>query len=208
MLNTEFVEADDSASKRLMVVLHGLGDSMAGYRWLPTALQLPWMNYVLVDAPDPYFGGFSWYDFSGDADAGIQRSQGLLFELIDHLQDRGFSASEMTLFGFSQGCLMIWEMGVRYPRLFAGLVGISGYVHNPELLRREMSPVAKRQRFLVTHGTIDPMIPFAEVREQINLLKGAGLNIEWHEFIKPHTIAGEEELDVIRRFVIAGSQDR
>ena len=36
-----------------MIVLHGLGDSMEGYRWLPEALQLPWLNYLLVNAPDP-----------------------------------------------------------------------------------------------------------------------------------------------------------
>jgi predicted esterase len=48
------------------------------------------------------------------------------------------------------------------------------------------------------------MIPFTRVREQINLLKAAGLKIEFHEFFKAHTIAGEAELDVIRKFVRAG----
>jgi len=37
-----------------------------------------------------------------------------------------------------------------------------------------------------------------------NRLKTAGLHIEWHEFVKPHTIAGEDELEVIRKFVRAG----
>ena len=68
----------------------------------------------------------------------------------------------------------------------------------------ELSPVASRQRLLITHGTLDPMIPFAVVREQVNVLKSAGLHIEWHEFVKPHTIAGEDELEVIRKFVRAG----
>jgi phospholipase/carboxylesterase len=65
----------------------------------------------------------------------------------------------------------------------------------------ELSPVALRQKLLVTHGTHDPLIPFALVREQINILKAAGLHIEWHEFLKAHTIAGEEEMSVIREFV-------
>jgi hypothetical protein len=51
---------------------------------------------------------------------------------------------------------------------------------------------------------MDPMIPFASVRSQIDSLKLAGLNIEWHEFAKAHNIAGEAELDVIREFVQAG----
>jgi len=47
---------------------------------------------------------------------------------------------------------MTIEMGARYPHLFAGLVGISGYVFEPERLVKELSPVAKQQRFLITHG--------------------------------------------------------
>ena len=56
MLHTEFHRAKEKISKQLMVVLHGLGDSCAGYRWLPSLLGLPWMNYLLVDAPDSYYG--------------------------------------------------------------------------------------------------------------------------------------------------------
>ena len=42
------------------------------------------------------------------------------------------------------------------------------------------------------------------INEQINILKGVGLKIEWHEFVKAHTIAGEMELEVIRNFIRAG----
>ena len=201
MLETELIPARDRASRRLMVVLHGLGDSMDGYRWLPSALNLPWLNYLLVNAPDDYYGGFSWYDITGDQGPGIARSRQLLFELLDAQRERGYPTGQMVVFGFSQGGLLTKEVGARYPRQLAGLVGISGYVWEPEKFVEELSPVAAQQRFLVTHGTDDPLIPFAETREQINLLKAAGLNIQWHEFVKVHTIAGEEELDVIREFV-------
>jgi phospholipase/carboxylesterase len=201
MLHTEFIAAPNKPSRRLMVVLHGLGDSVAGYRWLPAAMDLPWMNYLLVNAPDPYFGGYAWYQFAGDASPGILRSRALLFELLDDQRKQGWPTEQTVLFGFSQGCLMIWEAGLRYPQRLAGLVGISGYTHEPEKAAQELSPVAAEQRFLITHGTDDPLIPFSAVREQVNVLKSAGLRIEWHEFVKEHTIAGETELEVIRRFV-------
>jgi phospholipase/carboxylesterase len=181
-----------------------LGDSTAGFRWLPQALDLPWLNYLLVNAPDEYYGGYSWYDFAGDATQGVRRSREMLQRLLDAQRARDFPTESTVLFGFSQGCLMTIEMGARYPHLFAGLVGISGYVFEPERLVKELSPVAKRQRFLITHGTHDPLIPFALVREQINLLKAAGLNISWHEFMKEHAIAGEPELKIIRDFISAG----
>ena len=201
MLDTEFVAATERDSRRLMIVLHGLGDSIAGYDWLPPLLRLPWMNYLLVNAPDPYYGGFSWYDFAGPDSKGVQRSCKLLFDLLETQRDSGFPTDSTVLFGFSQGALMTIEVGLRYPHLFAGLAGISGYVHEPQRLVEALSPVALQQRFLITHGTKDPLIPIAKVREQIDFLKSRGINIEWHEFVKEHTIAGEEELNVIRRFI-------
>jgi len=200
MLDTDLIAARTKSS-RLMIVLHGLGDSMEGYRWMPAALALPWLNFLLVNAPDDYFGGFSWYDIYGHAEPGVRRSRQLLFALVDDLPARGFDTAQTVLFGFSQGCLMTFEVGARYPQRFAGLVGVSGYAHEPETLLRELSPVAREQRWLLTHGTQDPLIPIAPVREQVQKLRAAGLNLQWREFDKGHTIDEYEERDCIRQFV-------
>lgn len=204
VLDSGIIPAAEKHSRRLLIALHGLGDSAAGYQWLPQVMQLPWLNYQLVNAPEPYFGGYSWYDFAGDPAPGLARSRRLLFELLDTCRQRGFPTDQTTLFGFSQGCVMTWEAGFRYPHRFAGLVGVSGHAYDAEHALQELSPVAREQRFLVTHGTLDPLIPFAPVRAQIQILKQAGLRIEWHELEKDHTIEGEAELSLIRNFIRAG----
>jgi phospholipase/carboxylesterase len=207
MLHSELIPAAHKSSRALMIMLHGLGDSMEGYRWFPEAMDLPWMNYLLVNAPDDYYSGFSWYDFAGDMMPGVKRSTELLFAVLEDCEQRGFPSGMTTLGGFSQGCLMSIEVGLRYPKPLAGIVGISGYVCEPEKLIAELSPVAGKQRILMTHGTQDPLIPLAGVRGQVQFLQKAGLRIEWREFVKPHTIAGEEEMAVIRKFVRAGYPD-
>jgi len=136
--------------------------------------------------------------------AGIRRSRGLIFELLDAQREKGFASEETTLFGFSQGCLMTIDAGFRYPHRLAGLVGISGYVSEPEELLTELSPVAARQRLLMTHGFEDPVIPFAIASEHVKVLKRAALQVSWHELVKGHTIEGEAELALIRDFVAAG----
>ena len=204
MLNSEFVSAAEAQSRRLFVVLHGLGDSAAGWRWLPAALHLPWLNYLLVNAPDEYYGGYSWFDYPGNIGPGVHRSRQLLFGLLDDLQRQGFPADEITLGGFSQGCLMAIETGLRYPHRFAGIVGISGWVFELESLLRNLTPTARAQRLLVTHGHFDPLLPFAEVRSQAQQLQATGLNLTWHDFPKEHTVHGEAEIAVIRDFVRAG----
>jgi len=203
-LQTEFIPAANEKSRQVFVVLHGLGDSPAGWRWLPPALHLPAMNYLLVRAPDEYFGGWSWFDFpEGEIAPGVHRSRKLLFELLDKLRSLDFPADQITLGGFSQGCLMALETGLRYPHRLAGIVGLSGWVFEIENLLRDLTPVARTQRLLVTHGQFDPLLPFAEVKTQVAKLKAAGLNLDWREFPKEHTIHGEEEISVIREFLRA-----
>lgn len=207
MLQGDFIPAAERNSKRLVVMLHGLGDSIEGYRWMPEALNLPWLNFLLVNAPDAYNGGFSWFDYPSNIGPGVVRSRKLLFELLDDLKAKGFPPDQITLGGFSQGGLMTVDAGLRYPQRLAGLVDISGWVFEIEKLLKELSPVAREQRLLITHGPYDPLIPFDAVREQANTLKAAKLGVDWQQFPKGHTIYGEEELSVIRDFVRAGYRE-
>jgi phospholipase/carboxylesterase len=187
-------------STSLLVVLHGLGDSMEGYRDVPQMLRIPWLNYLLVNAPDPYFGGYSWYDYAGDAAPGVVRSRGLLTQLLD-AQRPMFPSEETIVFGFSQGCLMTLETGLRYQHKLAGLIGISGYLHDEKALINDLSPVAREVPILWTHGFSDPLIPFAEVKAQMEAMKNAGLQIDWREYPKPHTFH-PQEFEVIRDFIV------
>jgi phospholipase/carboxylesterase len=188
-------------------MLHGLGDSVEGYRWMPQVFDLPWMNYLLVNAPDEYYGGFSWFEFAEDGNPdvmrpGIERSRKLLFQLLDAQRAAGFPTEQTILGGFSQGCLMSLDVATRYPHKLAGVVGISGYMCEPERVVKELSPVAKAQKFLVTHGTYDQVLPLPVTQAQIKILQQAGLDIRWHEFRKEHTIAGQAEIELLREFVV------
>jgi phospholipase/carboxylesterase len=200
MLQTELAPAREIGVKDLLVVLHGLGDSMEGYRWVQQTLGTPRLNILLVNAPDAYYGGFSWYDYAADAGPGVERSYRLLEGLLDKWREKGYPTERTVLFGFSQGCLMSIETGIRYPHRLAGIIGVSGYVHEPDRLLRMASPIAKEQKFLITHGTDDPLIPFKEARRQFDQLKAAGMHIEFHSYPKVHTII-EPELALFRRFL-------
>ena len=206
MLKSFLIPAEQADSKRVLVMLHGLGDSVQGYLWLPEALRLQWLNYVLVNAPDEYFGGWSWYDFAGDMVPGVRRSREALFKVLDDLRARGFPTGQTSFGGFSQGCVMTMEVACRYPHRLAGVVGISGYLCEPGTLMKELAPVAPQQRVLLTHGRYDPLLPITRSREHAEMLRAAGLNVSWREFDKDHTIV-EDELDVIREFLKAGYAD-
>ncbi len=210
MLTTEFVPAADASSKRLLVVLHGLGDSMDGWRWLPGELGLPWMNYLLVNAPQEYFGGYSWFGLGipqvnggrltvESADVAASRQQ--LHALLDSQRAAGWASDQTSILGFSQGCLMTLDAGLRYPERLAALVGISGWVHEPARLLAERGPHAAAVPVLVTHGAMDEVVPMTLAEPGVRQLQAAGLDVAWQEFEKGHTVAGRAEVGFIRRFL-------
>lgn len=201
MLTTELVPAADGSRDRLMVVLHGLGDSMEGWRFFPEELGLPWLSTLLVNAPDPYYDGYAWYDYFGNQGVGIERSRAELIGLLSSLPSQGFRLDRTVLLGFSQGCVMTLDTGLRLGERLAGLVGISGYVFEVGKLLSELAPIAPSQRVLVTHGTADPLLPIGESRDQVALLKSNGLNVDWREFHKAHTLEVPRELKVLRDFL-------
>ena len=213
MLTGTRVEAQEKGARPLLIVLHGLGDSSQGWEWLPQELHLPWMNYLLVNAPDEYFNGRSWFGIRFPMDGrvdgtlppvdapAIERSQGLLWQLIEAEVAAGLESQEIAVLGFSQGCVMTLEAGLRYRAPLAGLVGISGWVHEPEALVEGAPSHARTVPVLMTHGTADPLLGIEHVRPQAKRLQEAGFDLAWQEFEKEHTIAGRAEVQYIARFL-------
>ena len=201
-LDSSIIKAANGDSPYWMAVLHGLGDSMEGYRWMPDQMRLPWLNYLLINAPDPYFTGYSWFDIEGDREPGIRRSRDLLFQTLDTFRSQeSVRADHLFVFGFSQGCVMTVETGFRYSHQLAGCIGVSGFIHRADALVADQSSHAKQQRFLMTHGTQDPLIPSGPVKDQMGLLQRQGFNFKWQEYPKEHTIYGEVELQCFREFL-------
>ena len=195
-----FVPAQEPSS-RLLIVLHGRGDSVDGFRWLPHALQLPKLNYLLLNAPDPYAGGYSWYGLEVQA-PGILRSRGMLSHLLAELTQQGWPSRDLMLLGFSQGCVMSIDAGLRYDQPLAGIVGISGWAFL-ERFEEELHSQALKQRWLITHGNADELLPIVRTHGQIERLQASGIPNAWHEFAKGHTIDPDLELPLIQEWIAA-----
>ena len=192
-LNHTFIPAK-VPSKKLMIILHGRGDSSNGFMFLPPYLNIDDMNYILLDAPYNYFGGFSWYDLPPNQLQGIAYSSGLLAEILDTLFEEQFNAHESFLFGFSQGALLTFEFGARYEKVLAGYIAVSGYIYDADILLQEMNQNVKASKWLCTHGTHDDVLPFNISKAQIEVLQNAGFEIEFKSYKKTHTIAEDELL--------------
>ncbi|PHQ57394.1 MAG: serine esterase [Sulfurimonas sp.] len=187
-------------SKKLMIILHGRGDSSEGFVGFPPFLALDDMNYILFDAPFEYFTGHSWYQLPPDQLPGIEYSSNLLTKDLDTLFESDFNANESFLFGFSQGALLTFEFGARYHKVLAGYIAISGYIFDVPALLEEMNPDVNAKNWLCTHGTSDPVLSYETSKEQIQMLQDGGFDIEFKTYDKEHNI-DRDELSMISQWI-------
>lgn len=201
-LRYEYWPSLETASRKIMLVLHGRGDTGVGYHWLPEALAEDRFSYVFFDAPDRYGMGCSWYDVAPNQGPGVVRSRAALFRAIESLRALGARSEDIFLFGFSQGALMTVDVGCRYPARLGGLVALSGYVFFADEYPAAFSPVATQQRWFAAHGRQDDVLGFESSRAGLARLNGHGLVMEWREYDIAHTIDPEREMDDIRDFLL------
>lgn len=199
-LVTETVNGSGS-HRGTLIILHGLGDSLEGFRWAPEVLGFSWLRYILVNAPDHYYGGYSWYDIMGDSRPGVERSRAALFELLKSLEAEGTDPNSVMIMGFSQGGLMATEVGVTCEKPLRGLIGISGYVFDLDGVAARKAKVFDRQSFLITHGAQDDVVPISKSRPQYTSLKEQGFSIDWREYNKGHTLDPQREIPDIKAFI-------
>lgn len=106
-----------SPSPNILLLLHGLGDSAAGFTPFGRALHLPETTVLTVQAPNPVpfdLGGFHWgddvaFDSSTgglDMDAGFTKSPVILAKDLVRgvlVQKCGYRPREILVLGFGQG---------------------------------------------------------------------------------------------------------
>jgi phospholipase/carboxylesterase len=188
--------------QKLMIVLHGRGDSLRAFRTIKSELRLAHFNYLLLNAPRRYLNGFSWYALEPHHERGVKAAREKLFTLVDELKAAGWQSQDIVWMGHSQGCLMACDLVLNHPDSFGGLVGVSGYLwFFKGWKKRAAESGALRTPWLLTHGTRDRIIPLAEIREDIEELLEGDVPVLYREFPKGHDFDHGEEVPFIREWI-------
>lgn len=186
---------------RLLIVLHGQGDTLDPFLSLPEELRLPEMHYLLLNAPQKYDSGYAWYDSEPKHRKGIENSRQKLSLLLDDLIDMGWRSEDIYLFGLSQGGLMAFHLALTYPKKLGGVVGVSTYIFFPRLWREMVRPFHKKTPMIMTHGFKDQDIPLSEAHADVRKLQSAGIPIQWYEFMKGHEVEVDFEASFLGNWI-------
>ena len=107
-----------------------------------------------------------------EAKTGMQSAVDDLNFFLDALMvDEDLLPEQIALFGFSQGTMMALHIAPRREDTFAGVVGFSGRIVEPDMLVDE---VVSRPPVLLVHGDQDEVVPAKAMSEAAIALEKSG----------------------------------
>lgn len=190
-----------------IIWMHGLGADANDFVPIVKELDLsgcPPIRFVFPNAPVipvTINGGYkmrAWYDIlttdlvRREDEAGLRQSQIAIDRLIAREIARGVPASKIIVAGFSQGCAMTLQTGLRYPQQLAGLMCLSGYLPLKDQLAAERSAANQHTPVFMAHGKLDPVVAIQRAENSRDLLQQLGYQVEWHEYQMQHSVCLEE----------------
>lgn len=187
----------------VVIWLHGLGDSGAGFAPVVPALGLPVdhsIRFIFPHAPEQAVtinGGYimrAWYDIKSmdlhdRADMqGVMASELSVLALIDEQIAAGIPSERIVLAGFSQGGVMSLFTGLRYPHKLAGIMALSCYLPTGDVLPSQLTVANADTPILQQHGEQDDVVPLSAGLLAKEALIAGGYPVQWQTYPMPHSV--------------------
>lgn len=187
----------------VVIWLHGLGDSGAGFAPVVPALGLPVdhsIRFIFPHAPEQAVtinGGYimrAWYDIKSmdlhdRADMqGVMASELSVLALIDEQIAAGIPSERIVLAGFSQGGVMSLFTGLRYPHKLAGIMALSCYLPTGDVLPSQLTVANADTPILQRHGEQDDVVPLSAGLLAKEALIAGGYPVQWQTYPMPHSV--------------------
>ena len=187
----------------LLLLLHGYGSNEEDL--FSFAAELP-DDYYVISARAPYdmtYGSYAWYAINFDADENkfsdigqAQESRDLIANFIDELlASYPINSGNVTLIGFSQGCILGYAVALSYPEKVQRLVGMSGYLNTEIAVADFARNNFNNLKIFASHGTVDQVIPVDWARKSIPVLEKLGIEVVYKEYPVGHGVAPQNFFD-------------
>ena len=171
--------------KQIVVLCHGYGGdgkdistlAINWQRFLPDAIFLcPNAPEVCKDNPQ----GYQWFDLTSDKKEIVLEKSLLAEEKLSKFLDQVFEnfqlkPTNLALVGFSQGCMISIQVGLKKKQKINCLIGYSGKIINQQHLSDNIN---SRPKIFLMHGSNDIIVPPTNLLEAKEYLKKHGLKIK------------------------------
>src|SRR5450830_995551 len=199
----ETIKLASEATPTVSIIwMHGLGAD--GNDFVPLVKELdlrgcPGIRFIFPSAgtmPVTINNGYvmrAWYDIlvsdlvRREDESGLRASQAQIEALVAREKARGIPADRIILAGFSQGCAMALQTGLRHPEKLAGLMCLSGYLPLRETVPAERSAANQQTPIFMAHGRMDPVVVIERAEKSRDILRDLGYQIQWTEYPMQHS---------------------
>ncbi|KJD36234.1 phospholipase [Tamlana sedimentorum] len=181
----------------LLIMFHGYGSDENDL--FSFATELPEELFIIsVRAPypmQPY--GNAWYAINFDAEKGkwsdnqqAIQSRDLIANFIDKaVETYPVNKNNVTLLGFSQGCILSFAVALTYPEKVKNVIGLSGYI-NKDILPEDIETKDYSNLDVYTsHGSVDQVIPVTWAQQTPPFLTYLKIKHKYNEFPVGHGVA-------------------
>ena len=185
-LETKIVEPSNKEKiKNAVILLHGYGGDGTDI----SMLTLNWkrfLNNTVFLCPNGHQkctinpSGYQWFDLSIDDEKYIKfeatKAEGILNQFIGEIKKKyDIPSSRIVLCGFSQGSMMVINIGLTSEEKFNSVVGFSGKIIDKKDLeqRKKNSP-----DMLLIHGDADEVVPVSNILEAKDFLIRNHINVK------------------------------
>lgn len=179
-----------------VILLHGFGSNDADLFGFESYLD---ERFFVASPRAPYssdYGGYAWFEL-GYSSTGVtanlpqaEASRNLLIRFIAELIEKhDLNREKIYLCGFSQGAIMSFSVMLTEPEKIAGVVAMSGRMIN-DFLPAIAAP-ERLQDFpvLVTHGTLDNVLPIENGRASRDFLEKLPVKLDYQEYEIAHQVS-------------------
>lgn len=191
--------------RRLVVVLHGKGDSLEAFESIQHELALYDFDFLLLNGPMKYSDGFKWIHDEPRHLKSLGMTRDLLLSLVEELKDFGYETSNILWLGHSQGGRVATDLVMHSPDGFMGVIAVSSYVGFfkgwADGAKTADASGAWKTPWLFTHGISDRIIRLSEIRNDIRELTRGKIPLTYREFSKGHDFDYDREVPYIRDWI-------
>lgn len=171
--------------KNAVILCHGYGGDGKDISLLANYWQtfLPETIFICPDAPEKCkvsSTGYQWFDSMDQAPDQIL-AKSLLAEmklntLIDEVKKKNeISANEIALGGFSQGCMISLQTGIKRKDKINCILGYSGKIIDLNHLEKNIN---SRPEIILMHGDKDEVVPISSLLEAKDFFNKKNYKIE------------------------------
>ena len=182
---TSVLPLSKNKPQQIIVLCHGYGGdgkdistlAINWQRFLPDAIFLC-PNAPEVCSINPY--GFQWFDLNSEKEEVILEKSLVAEEKLNTFLDQVLNnfqleTKNLALVGFSQGCMISIQLGIKKKEQINCVIGYSGKIINKNHLSNNIN---SKPKIFLMHGADDTIVPATHLLEAKEYLKNQGINIK------------------------------